>query len=76
LHQPAKTELLGNHRLCPAVTLHGAVAIIASFNDRIAAAEGESFRQRFSRRWVCALASLGWVPPSGFLIRAFLGVEI
>lgn len=68
--------VLENYYLCLAVTLTGAVAIIALFNYYISVAKDEPFRQRFFEMTGLSLgvAALSFVV--GLLIREFLGVEI
>ena len=68
--------LLDNYYLCLAVTLAGAVAIIAGFNYYISVAKDESFRQRFIEMASLSLGVAGLSFVVGLLIREFLGVEI
>lgn len=68
--------LLENYYLCLAVTLVGAVAIIALFNYYISVAKDEPFRQRFFEMTGLSLGVAGLSFVIGLLIREFLGVEI
>lgn len=68
--------LLDNEYICLAISLATAVLIIAVFNYYISVARGESFRRRFGEMAGLSLsvAALSFV--IGYLIRAWLGVEI
>jgi VIT1/CCC1 family predicted Fe2+/Mn2+ transporter len=68
--------LLNNYYLCLAVTLVGAVAIIALFNYYISVAKDESFKQRFFEMTGLSLGVAGLSFLVGLLIREFLGIEI
>ena len=68
--------LLENYYLCLAVTLAGAVAIIALFNYYISVAKDESFKRRFLEMAGLSLGVAGLSFVVGLLIREFLGVEI
>jgi len=68
--------LLESYYLCLAVTLAGAVAIIALFNYYISVAKDESFKQRFLEMAGLSLGVAGLSFVVGLLIREFLGVEI
>jgi VIT1/CCC1 family predicted Fe2+/Mn2+ transporter len=68
--------LLENYYLCLAVTLAGAVAIIALFNYYISVAKDESFKRRFFEMAGLSLGVAGLSFVVGLLIREFLGVEI
>ena len=59
-----------------AVTLAGAVAIIALFNYYISVAKDESFKRRFLEMAGLSLGVAGLSFVVGLLIREFLGVEI
>jgi VIT1/CCC1 family predicted Fe2+/Mn2+ transporter len=68
--------LLENYFLCLAVTLAGAVIIIALFNYYISVAKDEPFKQRFLEMAGLSLGVAGLSFVVGLLIREFLGVEI
>ena len=68
--------LLKNYYLCLAVTLVGAVAIIALFNYYISVAKDQPFRQRFFEMTGLSLGVAGLSFIVGLLIREFLGVEV
>jgi VIT1/CCC1 family predicted Fe2+/Mn2+ transporter len=68
--------LLENYYLCLAVTLAGAVAIIALFNYYISVAKDEPFKRRFFEMAGLSLGVAGLSFVVGLLIREFLGVEI
>ncbi|MBN1583375.1 MAG: VIT1/CCC1 transporter family protein [Anaerolineae bacterium] len=68
--------LLDNYYLCLAVTLVGAVVIIALFNYYISVAKDEPFKQRFFEMTGLSLGVAGLSFVVGLLIREFLGVEI
>jgi VIT1/CCC1 family predicted Fe2+/Mn2+ transporter len=68
--------LLENYYLCLAITLVGAVAIIALFNYYISVAKDESFKQRFFEMAGLSLGVAGLSFIVGLLIREFLGIEI
>jgi VIT1/CCC1 family predicted Fe2+/Mn2+ transporter len=68
--------LLENYYLCLAVTLVGAVAIIALFNYYISVAKDEPFKRRFFEMAGLSLGVAGLSFVVGLLIREFLGVEI
>jgi VIT1/CCC1 family predicted Fe2+/Mn2+ transporter len=68
--------LLENYYLCLAVTMVGAVAIIALFNYYISVAKDETFKQRFLEMTGLSLGVAGLSFIVGLLIREFLGVEI
>ncbi len=68
--------IFSNYYLCLACTLAGAIVIIAAFNYYISVAKDEPFKRRF---FEMAGLSLGVAAISfliGFLMRAFLGIEI
>lgn len=68
--------LLTNYYLCLACTLAGAVLIIALFNYYISVARDEPFRRRFLEMAGLSLSVAAFSFLIGFLLRAFLGVEV
>ena len=68
--------LLKNYYVCLACTLAAAVAIIAFFNYYVSVARDVPFRRRFLEMTGLSfgVAALSFV--IGFIIRAFLGVEV
>ena len=68
--------VLDNYYLCLGCTLAGAVLIIAVFNYYISVAKGESFRTRFLEMAGLSLSVAAFSFLIGYLLRAFLGVDI
>lgn len=68
--------VLENYYLCLACTLAGAVIIIALFNYYISVARDEPFRERFLEMAGLSLGVAAFSFLVGFLLRAFLGVDI
>jgi VIT1/CCC1 family predicted Fe2+/Mn2+ transporter len=68
--------LLDNYYLCLAVTLTFAVTIIALFNYYISVAKQLPFRRRFLEMAGLSLGVAGFSFLVGYVIRAFLGVDV
>ncbi len=68
--------LLDNYYLCLGCTLGGAVLIIALFNYYISVAKGESFRKRFTEMAGLSLSVAAFSFLIGYLLRAFLGIDV
>ncbi len=68
--------LIQNYYISLAVTLTGAVLIIAVFNYYISVAKDEPFKRRFFEMAGLSLGVAGLSFVVGLLIREFLGVEI
>jgi len=68
--------LLADYRLCLGVTLAAAVAIIAAFNYYISVARSQPFRKRFLEMAGLSLGVAALSFGAGWIMRAFLGVEV
>lgn len=68
--------LLHSIYLCLAISLTTAVAIIALFNFYISIAKSENFRRRFSEMAILSLSVAAISFMIGYLIRAWLGIEV
>ncbi len=68
--------ILSNYYISLALTMTGAVLIIAFFNYYISVAKGEPFKRRFLEMAGLSLSVAALSFLIGFLIRRFLGVEI
>jgi len=68
--------ILTNYYLCLACTLAGTVLIIALFNYYISVAKDEPFRKRFVEMAGLSLGIAGISFLVGFVLRAFLGVDV
>jgi len=68
--------LLHSIYLCRAISLTTAVAIIALFNFYISIAKSENFRRRFSEMAILSLSVAAISFMIGYLIRAWLGIEV
>lgn len=68
--------LLTNYYLCLALTVAGAVLIIAVFNYYISVAKEEPFRERFLEMAGLSLAVAGFSFLVGFVMRRFFGVDV
>jgi VIT1/CCC1 family predicted Fe2+/Mn2+ transporter len=67
---------LENYYVCLACTLAAAVAIIAFFNYYVSVARGVPFRRRFLEMTGLSFGVAALSFGIGFLIRAFLGVDV
>lgn len=68
--------LFSNYYLCLVCTLAVAISIIALFNYYISVARDEPFKSRFLEMAVLSLSVAAFSFFIGFLLRAFLGVEV
>jgi len=68
--------VLDNYYVCLAFTLTAAVLIIAFFSYYISVAKDERFKNRFLEMAGLSLGVAGFSFLVGFLVRAFLGVDV
>jgi len=68
--------IFANYYLCLALTLTGAVLIIAAFNYYISVARDEPFKTRFFEMAVLSFAVAAISFGIGYVLRSVLGVEV
>jgi len=68
--------VLSNYYLCLVCTLAAAIVVIALFNYYVSVAKDEPFKSRFFEMAIVSLSVAAFSFLIGFLMRAFLGIEV